>query len=201
MSTFPASGVAWGLVFFCWLSAGSLQAWVLLLHAPPVLLLPGCLEMLAKLLPGCWVHGRACCCCGPGIFYIAPTVGRTVSRKPHCWGVLPLGAGSQVLLWLLKPQVTDATHHCWKGQGVSVMSVVAAHAASGCWHVPVHIEISGQEASFQLGKSAFWLLFPLLEKQAPLPRDGEMTGSPAPLCVLIPQDVCTNCHQCGCVRV
>ena len=95
-----------GLMFLHLLSMGSLWAWLLLPHAPPMLLLLGYLEVLAAPLAGVLGTQVSLWCQGSRFLYVAPLASRADV------GGASTGAGSQVLLWLLKSQVTDATCHC-----------------------------------------------------------------------------------------
>ena len=81
-----------GVPLVSWLALCGLSlAWTLLPCAPPVLLLPCCLRMLAAPRPGCWVHG--CCCHCQGLKVLGMCV-QPPLPVDLVSGMLPLGAGS-----------------------------------------------------------------------------------------------------------
>ena len=116
MSTSPASWILCSSTCFPW-------AGMLLPHASPLLLLPGCLGVLVAPLPG--MLGSWMSLSLPGAWgsrdYICPLL--LVGLMS--W-VQPLGAGSLVLLWLLMPLVAVSTCHQCRGAGAAFSWELAA---------------------------------------------------------------------------
>ena len=147
VSTSAASGGHQGLMFPHWLSVGSTQAHVLLPRVPSVLLLQGYLGVQAAPLLGTGFMGVAATARGH-----EPCIHHLLLLRLVLGGIT---TGSNVLLWFVKPQVTDTTCHCLgKGAGLSHQ-----HYCCFCnlWSPPlVHfLKPQHRVSSFLLGVSTF----------------------------------------------
>ena len=103
-----------GLLFPHWLSEGSPQAQMLLPHDYLWCCSWVVWRCWQQSFQGLWVHKCHCCCQRPWTLWTSMQLTLLTELMSR---LLQLGAGSWVLLWFLKPQVTGFTCHNLRCRG------------------------------------------------------------------------------------